>query len=250
MPIQYENHDIPIPLGVVIYSDPLYRVDSRDTLPYSTAPFKFFTTTREEAIRGYDRRGQFLMVWQPTAPLILLNMGHYDTRMILYHMGDQTLKASLTHSFPVIEGRVGRVSDEERTEDDYNVIRAICDMFGQYGINGFYISATDTLHSEVAICQAAVGKLERAGRNTIAPPNNTRKTRRRPRMDVFTGQKEVDSFSFGPLSFDTSNAKANINAPTNNFASNNVEMYFPVAKRLKSARKRRSSRTSRRASRR
>jgi hypothetical protein len=231
MPIQTEMRVFPadVQLSIVVYNDPLYRVDVDGGPAYEDAPFKYFTTIKEEALNSYRKRGNLLRTWKPVQQLALLNLFDLATRMTFYAMLPPHMQESLDIAFPVRNGIVLRYSDESTTEHDYNVIRAICDLFGGT-MDGYYIPRSDRFHSEVALCNQALASLQKVGESELDLPLGEKR-----KLSLLEGRRsrgiEPNVRSFGMLNF--------------NGMNNNTNLMEPPSKRRRVTQRRRRSRRSR-----
>ena len=95
------------------------------------------------------------------------------TRAAIYGQFNATRKANMNYSFPVKNARVTRKSNANATHHNYGVTRQVCALFADHGIDGYYIGASETFHSEIAICGRALreGVLTQISRETVASVN-------------------------------------------------------------------------------
>ncbi len=143
-------------IQVVLYTGQLFRVDHEDAPIYvrnvPEAPFKFFTTTEEEALAGYGNRGHILRRYAPAQPLVLVDMFHEPTRTAIRALMTNVEQGNLNFSFPVTNHGISRRSEADQTARNYSVAGAICRLFAEHGIHGYYIPRSAAFHSEVMLC--------------------------------------------------------------------------------------------------
>jgi hypothetical protein len=172
---------------VAIYRGNLFRMDhSHNTRPYSTADYKYFTTNSREASAGYSRTHQKLREWRPSRPLVLLHLLNKDTRTRFRNLLPVHEQENLNFSFPVANNVVGRRSEGEHVNRNYSVSAAVCRLFGEHGIDGYYIGATPELHSEIVLCQRALQEvgLQLVSEQTLSAPRVERAPRHARAMEV------------------------------------------------------------------
>ncbi len=184
--IEFETRNVNgIDIQVAMYRGRIYRVDKEDdrlyVLPGTTAPFKYFTATEEEAKRGYSKHGQIMRVYNTVRQLVLVNMYDLATRNAVLGWMDEAERPHMEFSFPLANGntRVSRRSEEGHTDHNYGVSRAICRLFAAHGIDGYYI-ARAAFHSEIMLCQAALHPtiLEFERFERVSPKNPERRLKR------------------------------------------------------------------------
>jgi hypothetical protein len=174
MVLTFEDRNIGgIIYKVALYNDLLYRMDREDdNRPLGTAVYKYFTTNENEAILGYSREYQILRRWRPRRTLVLLHLFNVDTRAAFRALLNEEEQANLNFAFPLQNNVVSRVSEEDSTNRDYRIADAVCRIFREHGLDGYYVGASSTLHSEVMLCQHTLqeGVLEYVDQKRIAPP--------------------------------------------------------------------------------
>lgn len=156
-----------------------FGVNSLASNDYRGAPMKYFTLNESElsAYTKYDK--PYKKTWKPVENLTLIDILHRPTRDALAELiGTDDLNVS----FPIRNGKVYRVSEEDEAYHDDNVLSAICNL----GFDGYYMKAIERtnnlkgFHSEVGICGSSLHKLrlERVERIAEVPRAPTRKRRR------------------------------------------------------------------------
>jgi hypothetical protein len=225
------------------YSDNLYRLDaSNDDRPYSEAPYKFFTATEQEAISGYSNKYQMLRIYHPERTLVLLNMFDTATRAAIMDRVPNSVRTNIEGSFPYINGDVNRVSTEDEVQRNYNVIGALCNLFAESGIDGYYVPRSASLHSEIAICGRTLreGVLKMIKNRRVAPDPVVRRPRAVAPPSPVANRRIPDFQS--QLMF--------ANAETENGDNNLTVMFSPPPKRVRynSPTRRRDRRHTRRRS--
>jgi hypothetical protein len=182
MAVEFENRNLGgTTYQVAIYTGDIYRMDrSHNTRPYSSAEYKYFTTNSREASAGYSRTHQRLRQWRPSRPLVLLHLLNTDTRGQFRTLLTEQEQQNLNFSFPVVGNVVSRHSEGEFVSRNYSVSRALCRLFGNYGIDGYYIGATPQLHSEIVLCNQALRdiRLTLVSEQTLSAPRIERAPRR------------------------------------------------------------------------
>lgn len=159
--------------------------------------FKYFTRTMEET-QPYQGKKPYVKTWGVregetlTLVDILHPVSHASLQALLGEFTapilDKRFLNALTHSFPVKNGRVQRISEANRVGNDDTVIHSLCTL---EGLDGYYMeqqrgNGVQPFHSEIAVCKAALSKLvlEGSQRGTIAPTlrkNQTNRNRSRSR---------------------------------------------------------------------
>lgn len=177
-------------LRVVRFSDPLFRADKVKYTNYSGAPLKYFTLNEAEVKKGYINHGfPYLKMFEPSEELVLVDILHKPTRDALTELLAASLSTmkngaqSLNFSFPIKGNKVLRVSEKNEKYHDDNVVKALCTL---PGVDGYYMRRLENnnakFHSEVALCQTALPKIElKSTSGALAPPalkDNTKKRRR------------------------------------------------------------------------
>ena len=119
-------------LRVIRFRQPLFRanretfaVGEKASVNYRGAPIKYFTLDEDE-LKAYTKYGMpYKKTWEPESEIVLVDILDLNTRRAL---GELIGEDSLQHSFPNINGKVSRVSEEDAKVHDDNVLRAICDL--------------------------------------------------------------------------------------------------------------------------
>jgi hypothetical protein len=229
-------------LKVKRFSESLYRADRSKNSNYINAPLKYFTLYKDE-VSAYTQHGMpYIKRWKPREELVLVDILDKKTREALEELLEEPLshlkngKNSLSISFPIIKNRVSRVSEENAKYHDDNVVKAICSLDG---IDGYYMDRLETnngkyvFHSEVALCNTALPKIELKEKSSAqAPPslpgyksrrrnnNNTNNNRNNNNKNTNSTRKKTRMFS-RRLFENNSNSNNSISFPRKLFNNSN-----------------------------
>lgn len=163
-----------------LYEGNLYRADAKSfktqakaSNNYKNAPMKYFTLNKRE-VNTYTRYGKpFVKTWQTTDKLNLVDILDLETRKALEDTPN--IKKSINIAFPIKNGKVMRVSEEDTQDHDDVVLKIICGL----GYDGYYMETLKEpgfkFHSEVGLCPRAYDKLELAEVERKAPPETKKK---------------------------------------------------------------------------
>lgn len=193
-------------IKTVAYSKNIFRADPRNSNEkrgnnhYSEIPFHFFTTNVSE-VEPYTAKGTtYTKTWKVIRPLILIDILDLGTRLQLENF---ISKKNLDIAFPIIDGKVYRVSEADTAKIDGQIVNDICGIPGRT-FDGYYMkkqsedlpSGILKFHSEITLCKNAFDKLELiTSIMKKEPPKGPNQSRSRSRLYNNNNRKTSRLFS-------------------------------------------------------
>jgi len=186
------------PLRMITYDGKLYRGNvnysskNKANAHYGNRYNKFFGLSTKEVMYYIENKEKaYVKQWVPIEPLFLIDILEDTTRHSLEVLIDA--KEALDISFPVVNNKVYRVSEQVTQLADNEVLAKICTLHDENGrnIDGYYMERQQNsivlesgkrikeFHAEIGLCKQALKKLKLHTTNTYKRGKlNTTKTTR------------------------------------------------------------------------
>jgi hypothetical protein len=192
-----------------------YRVGSLASNNYRNAPIKYFTLDKNE-IKAYTKYGKpFEKTWN-ARDLNLVNILDLSTRQRLESLFNQNQKRSLRIAFPIVNGEVSRISEENSKTDDDTVLKALCEL----GFDGYLMEKIpNRFHSEVGLCPTAFSKLTLLdSKRALVAPSLPSRTKRRSRFNNNNNKNKNNNNNYRKKRSFTNKNNKNKNKPLPKFS--------------------------------